>query len=133
MHERSLVKRLLRQVEAICEPLDAECVTEVRIEVGPLSGVEPLLLQSAFEQLAFETAASEANLLIDEVPLRAKCTACGCDFEVGDFVFRCPDCGGNVRIIQGDEIQLVSVSLREPRCDPPQVCDPASHVAEAES
>ena len=91
-----------------------------------------MLLQTAFEQLAFETVASNAKLVIDQVPLRANCTACDCGFEVREFVFRCPDCGGNVHIVQGDEIQLISVSLCEPHCDASQVCGSAPHDAEVQ-
>lgn len=111
MHERSLVKTLLKQVEEILRQHDAEQVTEVRVEVGPLSGVEPLLLSTAFEQLAPKSTAAGASLVIDEVALLGDCKSCGCEFEVNDFVFRCPTCGGNVRVIRGDELQLVSVTL----------------------
>lgn len=111
MHERSVVKALLKQVEELRCQHDAEQVTEVRIEVGPLSGVEPLLLSTAFEQLAAESPTVDANLVIDEVELLAECRFCDSEFEVSDFVFRCPTCGGNVHLIRGDEMQLVSVSL----------------------
>lgn len=112
MHEQSLVRALLKQVDEIRREHDAEQVTEVRVEVGPLSGVEPMLLAAAFEQLAPESTAAGAKLMIDEVALIAKCTSCDYEFEVSDFVFRCPTCGENVRVIHGDEFQLVSASLR---------------------
>jgi hydrogenase nickel incorporation protein HypA/HybF len=111
MHERSLVKSLLRQVDAIRRQHDANHVSEVRVEVGPLSGVEPLLLAAAFEQLAAESAVAGAKLVIDEVALLADCRPCGREFELGNFDFRCPTCRGNVRVTRGDELLLVSVSL----------------------
>lgn len=116
MHERSLIHALLRQVDSIRCQHDAVSVTEVRVEVGPLSGVEPLLLATAFEQLAPRNNAAGAKLFIDEVRLLAKCNSCNREFEVEDFVFLCPMCGGGVRVVRGDELQLVSVSLqsREP-------------------
>ena len=113
MHEQSLVNALLRQVEQVRRQHGGGRVTEVRVELGPLAGVEPLLLVSAFEQLAPGTSAAEATLVIDEVALTAECTSCLCEFEVKDFDFRCPGCGGNVRVIRGDAFQLVSVSLQE--------------------
>jgi hydrogenase nickel incorporation protein HypA/HybF len=105
MHERSLVQSLLKQVDAIRRQHDAKHVSEVRVEVGPLSGVEPLLLAAAFEQLA------GAKLTIDEVALLAECQSCGREFELNDFDFHCPSCRGNVRVTRGDEFLLVSVSL----------------------
>ena len=113
MHERSLINALLRQVEKLRRDHGAGSVSEVRVEVGPLSGVEPLLLATAFEQLASASNLSDAKLVIDEVPLRAVCKFCDREFEVQGFVFRCPACGQNVRVIRGDEFQLVSVSLQE--------------------
>jgi len=115
MHEQSLVKNLLKHVDDIRRQHDAEHVTKVCVEVGPLSGVEPLLLAAAFEQLAPGGTAASATLVIDEVALLAQCESCDLEFEVGDFVFRCPTCRGNVKVIRGDDFQLVSVSLRSSR------------------
>ena len=112
MHEQSLVRALLKQVEEIRREHDAEHVTEVYVEVGPLSGVEPLLLATAFEQLSPKSSVTGAKLVIDEVALLAQCDSCSCEFEVSDFVFRCPTCGGNVRVLRGDAFQLASVSLK---------------------
>jgi hydrogenase nickel incorporation protein HypA/HybF len=112
MHEHSLVRNLLKQAERIRRQHDADRIIEVRVEVGPLSGVEPLLLASAFELLTAEANLAGARLLIDEVALSARCESCQCEFEVNDFVFRCHRCGGNVTVTRGDELQLVSVSLQ---------------------
>lgn len=114
MHEQSLVKNLLRQVDQIRREHDAPRVFEVRIEIGPLSGVEPMLLKIAFEQLCNEEEMRAAFLVIDEVELTVKCRSCHDQFAVRENDFRCPTCGGNVNVIRGDTIQLVSVSLQ---CD----------------
>lgn len=113
MHEQSLVRNLLKQVAEICCQHAAQRVSEVRVELGPLSGVEPLLLASAFELLKPDTPAANAKLVIDEVRLLAECETCHNQFEIGDYVFRCPTCDGNVKIICGDEFFLVSVSFPE--------------------
>ena len=118
MHEQSLVRALLKQVEAVRLQHDGRTVSEVRVEMGPLSGVEPLLLATAFEQLVPQSPAAGAALVIDEVALWAECTSCSREFEVRDFVFRCPTCGGSVKVTRGDEFQLVSVSLKS--SDSPQ-------------
>lgn len=111
MHERSLVRALLKQVESIRQRHGAEQVTEVRVEVGPLAGVEPLLLGVAFEEMAVAGSVCGARIMIDEVALHAECEACSHNFEMTDFVFRCPHCGSNVRVTRGDEFRLVSVSV----------------------
>ena len=127
MHEQSVIRALLEQVDAICKVHGARYVTEIRVEVGPLSGVEPLLLASAFEQRTPGGTAQGAQLLVDEVALLARCTSCEHEFEPSDFIFRCPRCGSNVRVLRGDDIQLVSVSM--PTNELPQHEDSAEEAA----
>lgn len=111
MHEQSLVRSLLKQVEELRCEHGVHRVSEVRVEMGPLSGVEPLLLSSAFELLNVGTTAEGAALVIDELPLMAKCKLCNHEFEICDFVFRCMLCDGNVKVVSGDEFHLTSVSF----------------------
>ena len=47
MHELSICQALIAQVEAIAGQR-AAWVRQVRIGVGPLSGIEPQLLESAY-------------------------------------------------------------------------------------
>ena len=67
MHEFSLVRSLLEQVGRIVTSQGGRAAVEVRVEIGPLSGVEPLLVKAAFAQLA-----GDGTLIIDEVPLTAR-------------------------------------------------------------
>lgn len=112
MHESSLVRSLLGQVETIRVEQDGLAVDEVRIEIGPLSGVEPLLVSSAFSQLAPACGMDGARLVIDEVPLSARCPACGL-VEVSLALVSCSICGSSeVQIVSGDEVRLKSVTIR---------------------
>ena len=51
MHEESLVRSLLHQVEDLAQQHHATEVEDIEVEIGPLSGVEPLLVREAFERL----------------------------------------------------------------------------------
>lgn len=113
MHEMSLVRALLEQVDRVRRDHPRAELTAVRVEVGPLTGVEPLLLRSAFEQATSQRYEAPVELLIDEVPLQAHCEACQQSFEIQDFEFRCRRCrSADVRIVGGDTLQLVNISLR---------------------
>src|SRR6478736_553626 len=103
MHEHSLVCALLEQVDRLCADHGGNPVREVRVEIGPLSGVEPLLVISAFERLKQDTSAADAQLVIDNVPLVAVCCACGQESEIEDYCFHCAHCGHvEVRVVRGD-------------------------------
>src|SRR5690349_3062792 len=113
MHESSLVRSLLRQVEMIRVEEDGLLVAEIRIEIGPLSGVEPMLVSSAFLQLAPACGMNGARLVIDEVPLSARCAACGL-VEVSLPHISCPICGlSEIQIVRGDEMRLQCVTIRQ--------------------
>ena len=122
MHEISLVRSLLAQVDRIVTEQGGRAAVEVRVEIGPLSGVEPLLVKAAFVQLAGgrrsrETSdrtltSSATTLIIDEVPLTALCQSCHTEFELEHFRFVCPDCGSReTSVVRGDAFRLISVTV----------------------
>lgn len=111
MHEFSLVRSLLDQVDQVVAEHGGRVAVEICVELGPLSGVEPVLVKSAFEQLADSSSARGAMLRIDEVPLTAKCSACDTEFEIIDFRFQCPACGSrDTQTTRGDTFRLMSVT-----------------------
>ena len=115
MHESSLVRTLLHQVNDLLIQHHGEAVEEIVIELGPLSGVEPLLVRSSFELLAPEYGMIGTRLVIQEVPLVAKCRACTSTFEVEGFKFRCIRCGSSdIQVIRGDEFRLVNIAIQQP-------------------
>lgn len=115
MHEVSLVRTLLDKVAALLAEHQGESVEEIHVELGPLSGVEPLLVQSAFEQLAPGHAMTEARLVINEIPLEARCRQCGALFEIERFKFQCASCGSSdVQVVRGDEFRLLNITIRQP-------------------
>ena len=112
MHELSLVRSLLRQVEQVRAEHGGLTVETILIEVGPLSGVEPLLVESAFQQIQAECGLPQASLVVAEVPLTALCEHCG-EVAVDPVRIDCPSCGNrDVRIVGGDSVRLESVTLQ---------------------
>lgn len=118
MHEASLVRTLLNQVSDLLTEHRGDCVETIFIELGPLSGVEPLLVQSAFEQLAPESPVAGAKLVIQEIALGARCRQCHADFEIQRFQFLCPACGSrDVQVVSGDEFRLLSITIKQSLTD----------------
>lgn len=114
MHERSLVRALLRQVEGLSAEYPTSRVVQVRVRVGEFSGVEPDLLAMAYDDLVGETPFSGAELAMDRVPLEATCDDCGCSFRIERYKFQCSTCGSRRLSVQGgEELLLESVVMEE--------------------
>lgn len=112
MHEESLVRALLRQVKEVADRHAAIRIREIEVEVGPLSGVEPLLLRTAFERVLAETHCPEIVLTIRETALSAICRQCHVAFDMTGFQFLCPACGSTaIQVTRGDELRLLNVVL----------------------
>ncbi len=113
MHELSLVRSLLRQVERLRRQHGGIAVETIEVEIGPLSGVEPLLVREAFDALVVEESLAGAELVIHNVPLTARCLNCCADFELTEFDFCCTSCESrSIKITGGDEFRLLTVSLQ---------------------
>lgn len=111
MHERSLAARLIEQVDQELADRGLVDLSEVHLAIGEFSGVEPALLASAFDELASQHWQRDVRLKLDIVLVTAQCEGCGSTFRVERFHFACPDCrSGSVKVIQGEEMQLVSLT-----------------------
>lgn len=112
MHEYSLARDVAAQVVRIARANYGERVIEVVIEAGPLSGIEPVLLQSAFAQCTAATELRATQLTIQEVPLVIRCRGCAQVSSLKDFVFVCPMCGSaSVDVVSGDKLMLRHIEL----------------------
>jgi hydrogenase nickel incorporation protein HypA/HybF len=105
---------MIKQVEAIVANEGGGKVSEIHVSIGPLSGVEPMLVQSAFDHLAPESQLIDTILKIDRTQLEAICRQCRESFVVESYCFQCPACQSrSVRITKGDEFRLLSVSVED--------------------
>jgi hydrogenase nickel incorporation protein HypA/HybF len=112
MHELSLIAGLFEILEEKARQHQAAKVLAVKLLVGRLSGAVPELLVTAFDMYKKGTLAEEAELETVPVPLKVRCRSCGAEFEVEDFVFLCPSCGGpDLDILQGTELYVEKIDL----------------------
>ncbi len=113
MHEESLIRSLLRQVEDLASRHQAVAIEEIDVEVGPLSGVEPMLVQSAFERLKTTTSCRAASLTIHLVELEVVCRDCHTESQLQNFRFVCLQCGStSLQVLRGDTCQLLNVKMQ---------------------
>jgi hydrogenase nickel incorporation protein HypA/HybF len=112
MHELAICQALLDEVERVAREQHAERVAAVRVRCGALAGVEPELLHRAYEVARAGTLAADAQLTIEDSPVRVRCSRCGS--ESGARVQRlvCAACGDwRTQVVAGDELVLASVEL----------------------
>jgi hydrogenase nickel incorporation protein HypA/HybF len=122
MHERSVAKALLNHATRICDEQPARKLVEVRVQIGPLSGVDAVLLESAFHQLVCESGHSPVRLIIESTTLLVHCRDCGEESELPEFDFQCGWCHSrSINVVSGDKIQLLSVTVDDDTFAPEQV------------
>jgi hydrogenase nickel incorporation protein HypA/HybF len=112
MHELSVCQGLLDQVTGIARQHQATGVKLIRLRIGPLSGVEPQLLEQAFPLASAGSIAEHAALAIETQSVRVRCTTCGAETDATANRLLCGACGDwHTQLISGDELLLVSVEL----------------------
>ncbi len=112
MHELSLCADLMEQVAAIAKTHRAEKVARIIVRIGPLSGIEPLLLDSAFSMGKEGTLAEDAELVLETLPIRVVCGHCGLESEATANNLMCRHCGAyDTELLSGDEMILARVEL----------------------
>ena len=112
MHELSICQALIEQVMQIAEENSAVSVTDIYLTIGPLSGVEPHLLEQAFPFASAGTVAENARLTIDKSPVKVYCESCGTETIVAANKLLCGKCGTwQTELRGGDEMILQRVEL----------------------
>ena len=85
-------------------------ISEILIEVGELSGVEADAFQWGLEMLAKESVLANAEIKINRIPGRGRCTSCNIGFEMKTRLGMCPECNGFPSVITaGEEFRVVSL------------------------
>jgi hydrogenase nickel incorporation protein HypA/HybF len=110
VHEYSIVQSLMAHIESHARQHRAVAVRRVAVRIGELSGVEPDLLQTAYDLVREGSLCAEAPLEITAVEARWECRQCGRPVERGQ-VLKCEACGAPARLASGDEIVLDRIEL----------------------
>lgn len=112
MHELSVCQSMLSQVTGIALSYEAERVSQITLQVGPLSGIEPQLLLQAFPLASAGTVAEEAMLVIESLPIRVLCQSCQQESEVTANNLCCRHCGDyHTKLLCGNELLLANLEL----------------------
>jgi hydrogenase nickel incorporation protein HypA/HybF len=107
MHEMSLAEGVLKIVEDAARAQGLARVTEVRLEIGKLSAVEPEALRFCLGLVFKDSLAAQATIELIESPGRGVCLDCHAEVEVTALFDPCPRCGSTaVQVTGGREMRV---------------------------
>jgi hydrogenase nickel incorporation protein HypA/HybF len=110
MHELGISRNIVAIVAEAAKGRRVQCVT---LEIGQLSGIVPDAIRFCFDVVAADTAASGAELQIQEIKGRGRCTACGNEFDTPSLLSACR-CGSRQLVrLRGEEINVRSIIVEE--------------------
>ncbi|WP_456428156.1 hydrogenase/urease nickel incorporation protein HypA [Nitratifractor sp.] len=112
MHEYSIVQALLDQCESHAAKHGATKITKVVTKIGVLSGVEPDLLQTAFDTFKEGTVCDGAEFVMEIQPVVIRCPDCGQETTLEELNLVCPKCESiQTEIIDGEEMYLMRLEM----------------------
>jgi hydrogenase nickel incorporation protein HypA/HybF len=116
MHELSIALAIAELAAEEAARRDDARVIAIHVKLGPLAGVVPVALSSAFELAREEEASlSDAKLVIEMVPVAALCPECGVERSVPFPELRCPICESPTpEILRGREMEVVALEIDSP-------------------
>jgi hydrogenase nickel incorporation protein HypA/HybF len=120
MHELSVATAVLNTALKHAED---RRVSVVNLRVGRLRQVVPDSLLFYFEIVARDTPCEGAELQLEEIEARLRCSECERRWEPEIPAFRCPQCGSaDVEVTAGEEleVQFIEIEDEEAACIGPR-------------
>jgi hydrogenase nickel incorporation protein HypA/HybF len=112
VHELAVAQALIEQVDSVIRQHGASSASLIRVRIGPLAGVVPELLASAFPLAAAGSRMEHAALDLIPAPITVRCQTCGTETQAAMNRLVCGACGDwHTQVISGDELLLESVEL----------------------
>ena len=92
MHEATIVMSILGIARNAMANRSDALVSRIEVSVGKLRAVEPSLLKACFAELSGGSVCQGAVLVVNTIPITARCRDCGRTSPIDRFRFRCCAC-----------------------------------------
>jgi len=115
MHEMGIAMQII-EIAAASIPADMKGsrVERVNLKVGKLAAIVPDSLRFCFEIASQDTPLAGAEIVIQEIPVIARCNDCRFQWTIDTPVFICQKCkSGSIELISGRELNIESIELAE--------------------
>ena len=115
MHEMGIALQIVEIATAsLPANLGEARVTAVNLKIGKLAAVVPESLKFCFDVAVKDTQLMGAKLVIEEVPVVARCKDCNAQWTIVEPVFICKTCqSGSLEILSGRELDIESIEVVE--------------------
>ena len=112
MHEFAITQSMCDIVLEQAKKAEATEVKKITLVIGEMTGVVRDCVQFYFDFISKGTLAEGAALSFVMVPPKARCRGCDKLFELKEFDWTCPYCGGNsLQIVAGKELFVESIEV----------------------
>ena len=112
MHELAITQSMFDLVLEQAEKAEAKKVGKINLVIGEMTGVVGDCVQFYFDFISKGTPAEGAALSFMMVPTKAQCQGCDKTFDLKEFDWTCPYCGGNsLQIVAGKELFEESIEV----------------------
>jgi hydrogenase nickel incorporation protein HypA/HybF len=115
MHEMGIALEIIDIVKSSIpgDMTDAR-VCSVNLKIGELSAVVTDSLRFCFDIAAKNTPVDGARLVIETVPVVARCRKCRHEWTIKGPAFSCEKCGsGDIDLLSGRELDIQSIEIAD--------------------
>lgn len=115
MHELGIVFHIIKSVEEIAAEARIGRVSAVTLELGEVSGIIPSYLHDCWRWACDKHEVMRGcELVVEKIPARTFCEACGTTYETVAHGRICPACGSdNTYLMQGNEAMIKEIATPE--------------------
>lgn len=110
MHEFSIAQHIVDIALQTRKEYGIDKVTSVEVEIGEASGVVAEALEFAWESAIKDTDLQNSELVIKSIAVEVTCRSCKTQFNPGDLLDICPQCGDLYpEILKGRELRVSAI------------------------
>ena len=113
MHEMGIAFQIIEIATDSIPPDAGEVrVERVNLKIGKLAAVVPDSLRFCFDAAIKDTPLDGAKLVIQELPVIARCRDCDTQWTISSPAFTCENCNsGSLEILSGRELDIESIEI----------------------
>ena len=115
MHEMGIALQII-EIATDSIPADAGDVRveKINLKIGKLAAVVPDSLRFCFNVAIKDTPIEGAELVIQELPVMARCKDCATEWTINSPAFTCENCNsGSLEILSGRELDIESIEIAQ--------------------